>query len=123
MKMNKNLKRFVIHKHTQGDYVHWDLMLEAADYLTTFRLDRPPEIIAQQPVRAVKIFDHQLKFLTYEGTVNKGTGSVQLAETGVYQTIQKDENRVEMKLMGKILKGRFVLSLVEDDKWVFTPIF
>ncbi len=95
-------------------------MLEARGVLETYRLELPPEKLSQQTTTATKIFDHPLKFLSYEGSVNKGKGSVKIADAGTYQLLSGSEHRKELQLDGKILKGRFTLTHIEDDRWEFT---
>jgi hypothetical protein len=117
--MAENNKKFVIQKHVRGNDIHWDLMLEAGNILETYRLPVPPEKITAEPVEAIKIFDHPLRFLTYEGSVNKGQGSVEIADSGIYQILYKTHSCVELQLDGKILKGKFTLTLIEADRWEF----
>jgi hypothetical protein len=119
--MPQENKKFVIQQHSSGSDVHWDFMLEIADYLQTYRLDKPPQQLLQNPAKAVKIFDHPLKFLTYEGPVNNGRGNVQIAESGTYEILLQAHNRIELALNGKILKGKFTLFHIEGDHWQFTP--
>jgi len=83
-------KRFVIQKHETADGVHWDLMLEQDEVLTTFRLEEPPEQALVHPVRAERIFDHPLRFLWYEGPVQKGTGCVHIVERGSWRPVGCD---------------------------------
>ena len=115
----KSVRRFVVQKHSKASEVHWDLMLEAGQVLETYRLDLPPEKLLQQATTAVKILDHPLKFLTYEGSVSNGKGSVEIAEAGTYQLLSGSENRRELQLNGKILKGKFTLTHIKNDKWEF----
>ena len=79
--MPDGYKKFVIQEHTTADSAHWDLMLESGDILQTWRLSKNPDEIVNQSAEAVKIFDHPLKFLTYEGPVNKGKGHARPAKT------------------------------------------
>lgn len=116
----KSTAKFVIQKHTKGGDVHWDLMLQVGEALETYRLELPPEQLCRQSTVAVKIFDHPLKFLTYQGSVNNGKGSVKIADTGTYQLLSESENRKELQLDSKILKGKFTLTHIEDDRWKFT---
>ena len=94
-------------------------MLEARQVLETYRLDLPPEELLQKTATAVKIFDHPPKFLTYEGSVSNGKGSVEIAEAGTYQLLSGSENRRELQLDGKILKGKFNLNFIDGDRWEF----
>ncbi|MFB0524277.1 MAG: DNA polymerase ligase N-terminal domain-containing protein [Phycisphaerae bacterium] len=118
--MNQKYKRFVIQKHTRGKDIHWDLMLELDDVLQTYRLDKPPNKVLRHTVNATKIFDHPLKFLTYQGPVNKGKGIVRITEAGTYRILHQELNRIELRLNGKILQGKFILTHIEGDKWQFT---
>jgi len=121
--MSQEDKRFVIQEHTRGlrrRRIHWDFMLEWGNTLRTYRLDKPPQQVLHSPANAVKIFDHSLKFLTYQGPVNKGRGSVRIIETGTYQIVHHEHHRIELKLAGSILKGKFTLCHVKGDKWQFS---
>jgi hypothetical protein len=119
--MSKEDKRFVIQEHTTGPDVHWDFMLEwgAGQTLQTYRLDKAPQRILCSSANAVKIFDHLPKFLTYQGPVNKGRGSVRIVEAGTYQLVNNEHGCIELNLAGQILKGKFTLCHIKDDKWQF----
>ena len=100
--MSEEDKRFVIQKHTQGKNIHWDFMLESGEALQTYRLDKAPEEVLHQTANAVRIFNHPLKFLTYQGPVNKGRGS---------------EVEVEDPLMAGRTGPEPVLSLSEEREF------
>lgn len=117
--MNQKNKKFVIQQHSTAQGIHWDFMLELGDILQTYRLDKAPQQLTQSSATAVKIFDHPLKFLTYEGPLSKGQGSVSIVETGTYEALHQAHDRLELDLNGKILKGKFTLSHVEGDDWQF----
>ncbi len=110
--------RFVIQEHTTPDGVHWDLMLEEGEVLTTFRLEQPPEAVATGTVQATKIFDHPLRFLTYEGPVQKGTGKVRIVERGTCDVLA-EEDAIALTLDGTILRGDFTLTRAEETSWQF----
>lgn len=114
-----DIAKFVIQKHTSGDEVHWDLMLQVGSALETYRLQLPPEELLYKKSTAIKIFDHPLKFLTYEGSVNNGKGRVEIAEAGTYNLLSENKDRKELQLDGRALKGRFSLVYVENDRWQF----
>jgi len=112
--------RFVIQEHTTPDGVHWDLMLEKGEVLTTFRLEQPPEAASAGTVQATKIFDHPLRFLTYEGPVQKGTGKVRLVERGTCDVLD-EKDAITLRLDGTILRGDFTLTRGEGTSWQFAP--
>lgn len=112
--------RFVVQEHTTVEGVHWDLMLEQDGVLITFRLEREPAEVLAHEVRAVKIFDHPLRFLAYEGPVQKGTGKVRIVDSGVYSYRSRNENLWALTMNGAILTGDFVLSRIENTEWLFT---
>lgn len=116
------MPRFVTQQHEkQSEQVHWDLMLEQGDVLKTFRLDKPPEDILVHPVRAAPIFDHPLKFLTYEGPVNKGLGRVHIVDQGTYELISQSMHDLKMILRGEVLTGLFHMHKT-DNTWLFTAV-
>ena len=123
--MAKEMKasgKYVIQKHTRGEDIHWDLMLEADSALETYRLALPPEKLTKETSPAVKIFGHPLRFLTYEGPVNKGEGNVGIADRGTYNVTCQKPNHTELKITGQILQGQFILSQMADNKWQFGPV-
>ena len=118
--MSQVPKKFVVQQHTTADSVHWDLMLESGDRLQTWRLRINPNEIINKPTEAVKIFDHTLKFLTYEGPVNEGKGRVQIADVGTYEITRQTDDQIEINLTGRILKGKFTMTCIKDDKCQFS---
>jgi endonuclease/exonuclease/phosphatase (EEP) superfamily protein YafD len=100
-------RHFVIHKHTRNNEVHWDLMIEAGDVLKTWRLDNPPEKLvseANEKTKATPIQDHDKKFLTYQGSVNNGTGMAERVDEG---TCRANEDFSQINVKGNKLKGDF----------------
>jgi len=117
MRKDKPL-RFVIQRHTRdGERPHWDLMLERGEVLETYRVSLPPEDWGVKPVEAVRIFDHPLKFLSYEGSVNKGAGRVEIADAGTYRLITQNEAQQQLSFSGNLLRGEIQLCLIESDRW------
>ncbi len=115
---DKNYKKFVIQEHLKKDEgIHWDLMLETTGILETYRMPTPPEKIDENKIDIIKIADHPLKFLTYEGPVNKGLGSVKIADNGKYLILEQKENYKKLKFEGGKIKGIFTLKLISENKW------
>lgn len=117
--MNGN--RFVVQEHTTPEGVHWDLMLEQDGVLTTFRLEAEPALCLKREVRAVKIFDHPLRFLTYEGPVQKGTGKVRIVDSGTYRSQEHRDELWALEFDGTVLRGDFLLIRRDDIDWRFAP--
>lgn len=108
---SKKPNRFVIQRHEkQGEPVHWDLMLESGGVLETYRIGIPPEQWSNELIEAGKIFDHPLKFLTYEGTVNNGKGKVEIVDAGTYRLLKHNKNRLKLEFSGVVLKKEFIFS-------------
>jgi bifunctional non-homologous end joining protein LigD len=105
-------RRFVIQKHQrQGEPTHWDLMLERDGFLETYRVGIAPEQWGSEPIEAVKIFDHPLKFLTYEGSVNKGKGSVKIADSGKYKILIYNEDKMLIKFTGMFVNKEVIFAI------------
>ena len=111
--MSKQESHFVVQEHTTADGVHWDLMLEAGGVLQTWRLDRRPEELLRAGASAERIFDHPLKFLTYEGPVQDGKGTVRIIDKGVCETLSRQGNPAEFLFAGAVLKGCFTMTPVK----------
>jgi hypothetical protein len=79
--------------------------------LETYRIGEPPEQWGSEPIEAVRIFDHTLKFLTYEGSVNKGKGTVKIADSGTYNVLSQNKTLLTLEIAGAILKGEFTFAV------------
>jgi hypothetical protein len=118
-----NAMQFVVHAHKRIDEpVHYDLMLEKGAVLETFRLALSPEMMKKRSCGATKIDDHPRKFLTYEGSVHGGRGSIEMVDSGTYKLAGNEEKRLELEFCGTILKGRFVLEHIDGDMWKFEDL-
>ena len=92
-------------------------MTEKDGTLETWRLDVPPDKLAGCNCNAVKIVDHPLRFLSYEGPVNQGAGTVKSVESGTYILLEESRNSKRLELKGKILKCQCTLTHIEADRW------
>lgn len=121
MQKSTSHNQFVVAEHTAAGRVHWDLMLEHEGVLWTWRLDIHPAVI-HGPASAKRIFDHPLKFLTYEGPVQNGTGSVSITDKGGLRFQQLEPETITVELDGNILKGCFTLEQTDAPQWTLTKI-
>ena len=86
--------RFVLLHHTGApDGDHYDLMLERDGALATWRLAS-----ADVTGPAVRIDDHRLAYLDYEGPVSDGRGEVRRIEAGTYEVDSWSAERVRVRL-------------------------
>ncbi|REK10895.1 MAG: hypothetical protein DWQ37_15765 [Planctomycetota bacterium] len=80
------MPRFVIllHEVPEGHArgTHWDLMLESEGVLHTWALNAEP--VAGQCCDAEQLPDHRPAYLTYEGPVSGGRGTVTQWDRGEY---------------------------------------
>jgi len=116
----KNLaekQQFVIQEHKTATGVHWDMMLENEGKLWTWRIEIHPSKIADEPVTAERIFDHSLRFLTYEGPVQNNTASVAIVDKGSLCFRQTNDQKITFEFYGKILTGPYLLLLRKSPLW------
>lgn len=127
--------RFVILHHTYADQQagsasgeHWDLMLERDGILMTWQLLTEPKGAESLPIRARRIGDHRLAYLTYEGPLSGDRGHVRRIDAGTveFHEIAPDrltacKRALPVTLGGSRLAGRFVLRPGGDgDEWVLS---
>ena len=116
---NENsMKQFVIQRHEATDSIHWDLMLEGDEQLWTWRIEISPSEVYNKLITAERIFDHPLKFLTYEGSVQNGTGRVKITDKGLLHFEQIETQLITFHLEGKVLKGDFTLRRQKPPFWI-----
>ncbi len=115
--------RFVILRHALGDAVHWDLMLETADALTTWQLLDDPHRLASPDehaaIPACRIGDHRKDYLDYEGPLTRNRGHVTRLDRGTYEPIDIQPHGWTVRFTGSLLNGTFHLEKLTapDDAW------
>ncbi len=111
-------RRFVIQLHTTAEGRHYDLMLQAGKALATWRLETlPAELGPGQHVEAIALPDHRLAYLSYEGPISRGRGSVRIVEAGSYHLEDREEGCWRFELLGRDFHGRFILRRLAGDRW------
>jgi hypothetical protein len=93
---------------------HWDLMLEADSVLRTWALEIEPDKIDEQP--ALRLADHRLAYLQYEGEISGGRGAVIRWDSGNYETAEESDGRMLVDVRGQRLAGRIELTRAEDTQ-------
>jgi len=109
--------RFVLHRHAHPEGEHWDLMIEQADGLATWRLESLPEA-DPAAIRAIRIFDHPKRFLSYQGPLREGLGELRLCDQGKCELAEAGPARWVFRLAGRRLTGWFVLECQGEQAWL-----
>ena len=99
-------------------------MIEWSDTLKTWRLENPPEKLARDfdklspgETKATPIFDHDKKFLTYQGPVNNGKGTVEIVDEGTCTIESANEIELKINFYGEKLKNNFRL-FQQENNWL-----
>ena len=109
--------QFVVQEHKTASGIHWDVMLENEGKLWTWRIEVHPSQIGDNPITAERIFDHPLRFLTYEGPVQNATANVLIIDKGPLCFHQINDQTITFELKGQILAGYFTLRLTKTPLW------
>ncbi len=112
-------RRFVIHLHTTGGGSHYDLMLETGPTLATWRLPWPPTALAgpHASILAYVLPDHRPAYLTYQGPVSRGRGTVRIFDRGSVRLIARSESSWLFDLRGRRVSGTFMLRRLDSQRW------
>jgi hypothetical protein len=94
--------RFVILTHDHP-MLHWDLMLEEAESLRTWRLLSEPN--STNPIPAEALPAHRKHYLTYEGPVSGDRGTVTHWDSGTYVPLSASGEHLRVGLEGSRLRG------------------
>jgi hypothetical protein len=122
------MPRFVLLYHDcpphLGKPSHWDFMLEDEGALLTWVLAEQPTVdgIDGSTIVAVRLVDHRLAYLDYEGPVSGDRGLVSRVDAGTFTWIERTPARVRVQLAGTILSGKAILTLVGGDAWEFAHV-
>jgi len=116
--------RFVLLRHecppSYEKPSHWDLMLEQGDSLATWELQKLPASWARlfetelaatsDSVPAIRLPDHRLAYLEFEGPLSGDRGEVHRCDGGAYEILSEQNDTLSVRLSGAILKGEAKLS-------------
>ncbi len=114
---------FVIQQHTTNTGIHWDLMLRLGDVLLTWQVELSPEQWSAGALCCRRIFDHRLKYLTYEGEISGDRGSVQIYAAGQYECCNlivghSLPESLVVRLFARQFSGELTLTRQKDDLWL-----
>jgi hypothetical protein len=105
---------YVILRH-ETDCLHYDLMFETEEKLTTYSIFQEPHFKDFEELRIQRIQDHRLKYLSYEGSISGGRGRVQRWDRGKYAGLTSEQFYLE----GEQLEGLFEILPSEEESWYF----
>ena len=86
---------------------HFDLLVETGPLCRTWRLAGEPD---GPPVAAEPIADHRPHYLTYEGPVSGGRGTVARWDAGRCTAWTEEGGAVRLTLDGERLRGAFEID-------------
>ena len=91
-------------------------MLECADALATWQLPAwPPPGDAALP--ATPLAEHRKAYLDYHGEVSGGRGTVQIVDSGRYETVEQREGLWLIRLAGEGFTGLLRLERSAGGAW------
>ncbi len=118
-------RRFVILRHEQAGSAHWDFLLEAGEALAAWRIEiLPGDLPRGESAPARRLPDHRRQYLSYEGPVSRGRGTVRRVESGACEVLREEEGLWEVRLAGPASRGTFELRRVgpADEDWQLRPL-
>ena len=118
---------FVVQKH-RATQLHYDFRLEADGVLKSWAVPKGPSLDPTVKRLAMQVEDHPVDYAGFEGVIPEGEyggGTVMVWDYGIYgpentnsvsQALAKGE--LKFGLLGKKLKGSFVLVRTRDRQWL-----
>lgn len=109
--LKKGASRFVVQEH-QARQLHYDFRLEMDGVLKSWAV--PKGMPEEKGIKrlAMQVEDHPVQYLNFSGVIpagNYGAGTVKIWDQGKYELKEKNKTELVFKLMGKRLKGEYVL--------------
>jgi hypothetical protein len=134
------MSRFVLLRHqcpaNSEIPSHWDFMLEREEVLWTWQLQQLPKPWwialgdvtsdfaekAAGAICAIRLADHRLAYLDYEGPISRNRGTVTRCDAGTYTVVCHAKERLEIQLAGNQLQGRVVLEpdTARKEQWLLS---
>ncbi|MFZ2176637.1 MAG: ATP-dependent DNA ligase, partial [Rhodococcus sp. (in: high G+C Gram-positive bacteria)] len=111
---------FVIQEH-HARRLHYDLRLERDGVLVSWAVPKNVPTSTGENRLAVHTEDHPLEYATFSGTIPKGEyggGTMNIWDTGTYDTEKWREDEVIVRLQGEKVEGRFALIRTKGDQWL-----
>lgn len=113
---------FVIHEHhALRAGLHHDLRLEITGVLESWAVPKGVPTSADQGRRlAIKMPDHPLTYIEFEGDITEGygKGTVEIWDEGEYVPIQSKPNLRWIQLRGERARGNYYLRHWRGNHWL-----
>lgn len=114
---------FVVHDHHASTH-HYDLRLERDGVLKSWAVPKGiPEVPGQKHL-AIAVEDHPLEYGAFEGTIPEGSygaGTVAIWDSGTYDTLRWEPDRIEIVFHGKRLTGQYLIVRFKragENEWL-----
>lgn len=109
-------RMFVVHQHA-ASRMHWDLRLEIDGVLCSWALPKAPSLDADDKRLAVKVENHPLDYVHFEGVIpdgNYGAGAMIAWDRGLFRPLGDPaqgllDGEIKFELAGYKLHGAFTL--------------
>jgi DNA ligase D-like protein (predicted 3'-phosphoesterase) len=102
---------FVVQEH-HATHLHYDLRLEYEGVLRSWAVPKGiPETPGERHL-AVETEDHPLEYAGFEGTIPEGeygAGEVTIWDSGIFEPLIWEKDKIEVVMKGDRLSGRYVL--------------
>jgi len=114
--------RFVVQKHA-ATHLHYDFRLEMDNVLKSWAVPKEPPTETGVKRLAVQVEDHQVSYISFEGTIPEGeygAGKVEIWDKGTYVLKHRSQDKFMFTLQGEKLRGDYTLLRFKEDKnWLF----
>jgi len=120
-----------VHEH-HARKLHWDLRLELDGVLKSFAVPKPIPQMPGVKRLAIEVEDHDLSYIDFEGEIKEGygKGTVKIWDSGYFNLLKRETNKIEIQFLGEKLKGRYIILKIKDkfgkgekeNKWILFKI-
>ena len=110
--------RFVVHEH-HATRLHFDFRLEMEGVLRSWAIPKGPSMNPAEKRLAIAVEDHLLEYIDYEGIIpggEYGSGAVVIWDSGTFELIEENEDKISFTIEGKKLKGDYTLARLKKSK-------
>jgi len=120
----KDMARFVIHRH-HATNLHYDLRLEQDGILESWALPRGLPHKPGVKRLAVKVEQHPIKYLTFEGVIPRGSygaGPMWIYASGRYTVTKEKKTGFYFRLHSKEINADYRMHRTEGKQWLLERV-